>query len=177
MNSEKRVERHLAGVPGGKDLKTPVNRRSSFFLMPCRDGCRAVAYYLRARSGCRSCTCPALADIRPHGLLFLFGDLVYARRLGVLLLRIEVFLVPRHVALLENGFLSCAVALIGYARFGGAVVAAEHLFTAFQAISYDAKTTIRSRRCELMDRAFEAVKGECSALSNHLKVLVVAIAA
>ena len=73
--------------------------------------------------------------------------------------------------------MSCAVAQIGYARYGGAVVAAEHLFTAFQAMSDYANAAMRTRRCEFMDRAFEAIKGERSALRNYLEELVVVIAA
>ena len=73
--------------------------------------------------------------------------------------------------------MSCAVAQIGDTGFGDAVVTAEHLLTAFQAMPDDANAAMRTRRCEFMDRAFEAIKGERSALRNYLEELVVVIAA
>ena len=73
--------------------------------------------------------------------------------------------------------MSCAIAQIGDAGFGGAVVTAEHLLTAFQAMPDDANAAMSACRCELMDCAFEAVKGERFTLADHLKKLIVVIAA
>jgi len=112
-----------------------------------------------------------------RSLLLPLGDFVNERRIHVLLLWIEILFVLCHVILLKSGSMSCAVAQIGYTGFGGAVVTAEHSLTAFQSVSDDADAAMRTSGCQLMDRAFEAVKRECFALSNHLKVLVVVIAA
>ena len=56
------------------------------------------------------------------------------------------------------------------------MVTAKHLLTAFQAMSDDANAAMPAGGRQLVDCAFEAVKGERSALSNHLKELVVVIA-
>ena len=73
--------------------------------------------------------------------------------------------------------MSCAVAQIGDAGFGCAVVTAEHLLSTFQAMPDDANAAMSACRCELMDCAFEAVKGERFTLADHLKKFVVFIAA
>ena len=71
----------------------------------------------------------------------------------------------------------CAVAQIGHTGLGGTVVTAKHLIAAFQAMPDNAYATVRTGRCELMNSALKAVKGESFPLRDYLKKFIVVIAA